>query len=275
MQMVVDHVRKVAKEHGEKEIVEHNTIFSEILESNLPDEEKQIKRLGDEACVMVGAGSDTIKHTLTIACYYILNDQKIYERLVDELVTAIPDRNSTVAWAELEKLPYLTAIIQECTHPLKLTALHGLQANDFRSALRLSYGVTQRSPRLSPTEAIQYKDYTIPPGFAIGMDPVHMHHNEEIFPDSYAFKPERWLGDPIDMKKLQRYNIAFSKGTRQCLGLNLAWAEIYLLLSTVFRRFEMELYETDASCVQIEADFFLPKMKNKEGLKVMIKKREK
>lgn len=107
------------------------------------------------------------------------------------------------------------------------------------------------------------------------MDPVHMHHNEEVFPDSYSFKPERWLGDPAAMKKLQRYNIAFSRGTRQCIGMNLAWAEMYLLLSTVFRRFEMEMWETDKSCVELKADFFLPRMKNTEGVKVLIKKREK
>ena len=107
------------------------------------------------------------------------------------------------------------------------------------------------------------------------MDPVHMHHNEYIFPDSYQFKPERWLGEPASMKKLQRYNIAFSRGTRQCVGMNLAWAEMYLLLSTVFRRFDMELWETDARSVQVEADFFLPRMKNTEGVKVLIKRREK
>lgn len=133
----------------------------------------------------------------------------------------------------------------------------------------------QRSPRLSPTQAIRYGEYTVPPNYAISMDPVHMHHNEEVFPESHKFKPERWLGDPAAMKKLQRYNITFSRGTRQCLGMNLAWAELYLLLSTLFRRYEMELWETDKNCVEVEAEFFLPKMRNGEGVKVMIKKREK
>jgi cytochrome P450 len=141
-------------------------------------------------------------------------------------------------------------------------------------ALRLSYGVTQRSPRFSPNEAIQYGGYTIPPNYGIGMDAVHMHHNEEIFPDSNKFKPERWLGHPAATKKLQRYNITFSRGTRHCLGMNLAWAEMYSLLSTLFRRFEMEMWETDRACVEMEADFFLPKMKKSGGVNVMIKKRE-
>ena len=80
----------------------------------------------------------------------------------------------------------------------------------------------QRSPRLSPTQAIRYGGYTVPPNYAISVDLVHMHHNEKVFPESRKFKLERWLGDPAATKKLQQYNIAFSRGTRQCLGMNLA-----------------------------------------------------
>jgi cytochrome P450 len=35
--------------------------------------------------------------------------------------------------------------------------------------------------------------------------------------------------------------VAFSKGSRACLGLNLAYAEMYLALANVMRRFEMVL----------------------------------
>ena len=48
----------------------------------------------------------------------------------------------------------------------------------------------------------------------------------------------------------------FSKGTRACLGLNIAWAELYLLVTMIFRRYSrkddrregddeyLELFET-------------------------------
>ena len=51
--MVEDHVRAVTKCHENKEdFVRHKTIFSEILESNLPASEKGIRRLRDEAGVL-------------------------------------------------------------------------------------------------------------------------------------------------------------------------------------------------------------------------------
>lgn len=45
-----------------------------------------------------------------------------------------------------------------------------------------------------------------------------MHHDESIFPDSYTFKPERWV-DPAERKRLEKYLVAFSKGSRQCIGM--------------------------------------------------------
>jgi hypothetical protein len=45
-----------------------------------------------------------------------------------------------------------------------------------------------------------------------------MHHNETVFPDSHRFKPERWL-DPAERKRLEKYMVAFSKGSRQCIGI--------------------------------------------------------
>ena len=89
-----------------------------------------------------------------------------------------------------------------------------------------------------------------------------MHHNEDIFPDSHEFNPERWPGDLAATNP--RYVITFSRGTRQFLSMNLAWAGMYLLLSTLFRTFETEMWETDKQCVELRADFSLPKIK-KEG----------
>jgi cytochrome P450 len=112
--MVETHVRRMIQEQDEKKVFGgHKTIFSEILESDLPASEKQVSRLKDEAGVIIGAGSDTIKHALTIASYHILSDKEIERTLVEELVKAMPDRDSTLTWAELETLPYLTAVLQE------------------------------------------------------------------------------------------------------------------------------------------------------------------
>ena len=51
----------------------------------------------------------------------------------------------------------------------------------------------------------------------------------------------------------------------------MAYAELYLALATVFRRFAFELYETDVSDVQLAHDFFLPSPKlDSRGVRVKV-----
>ena len=45
-----------------------------------------------------------------------------------------------------------------------------------------------------------------------------MHHNENIFPDSHSFIPERWSERDGGTPGLECYMVSFSKGSRQCIG---------------------------------------------------------
>ena len=107
-----------------------------------------------------------------------------------------------------------------------------------------------------------------------------MHRNESIFPNSHAFDPNRWLADPVTGEKassptgknLTRYLVSFSKGTRNCVGINLAYAELYIIIANLFRRFEMELFETTSEDVVMEREQFVPWVKaDSLGVRVLIK----
>ena len=80
------------------------------------------------------------------------------------------------------------------------------------------------------------------------------------------FYPGRWLNNP----RLSRYLVSFSKGSRQCLGMNLAYAEIYLCLASLVQRFpKMQLFETVKEDVEIQADYYAPKASGR-GVKVVL-----
>ncbi len=238
------------------------TLFHEILKSNLQDVDKSIERLTDEAQIVVAAGTATTAWAISVATYHLLTTPTILEKLKTELSSAIPDSNVSISLSVLMQLPYLSAVIQE--------------------ALRLSYGVATRLQRISPDKVMFFTDlqnertWIIPAGTPVSMTSVLIHHDPSIFPDSRAYRPERWIENP----RLDKYLVAFSKGSRQCLGINLAYAEMYLCLSNIFRRFGsggkqgfrlkgdegvLELYETELSDVEIEADGFVPL--TKEGTK--------
>lgn len=77
-----------------------------------------------------------------------------------------------------------------------------------QEGLRLGYGVATRLQRVAPNEALQYKDWVIPPGTSTGMTAVLVHNNPEIFPDPQTFNPDRWVENP----RLDKYLLSFSKG---------------------------------------------------------------
>ncbi|KAJ9492516.1 hypothetical protein VN97_g701 [Penicillium thymicola] len=125
--------------------------------------------------------------------------------------------------------------------------------------------------RLDPDGAATLVEYeTMPYLKPVGMTSIFMHHNEAIFSNSQNFIPERWM-DPEQRKNLEKYLVAFSKGSRQCIGIPLARAEILLAIATIFREFEMELYEATVDDVRIVRDMLNghPR-KGSQGVRVMV-----
>ena len=106
------------------------------------------------------------------------------------------------------------------------------------------------------------------------MDNYAVSHDPTIFPDQTTYNPSRWLNDPKapSGKQLSRYMVAFGRGTRSCLGIHLAYAEMYIGLSTLFRRFDLELFETDRTAVDLFMDAFFPRPRPRtKGVRVLVK----
>ena len=209
-------------------------IFYEVLSNEkVRPQEKDTDYLQEEAQTIIGAGTVTTGHILAQLTFYIVDNPKILARLQEELGTVMSEANPSPKWQQLEQLPYLTAIITE--------------------GMRIGYGVSGRLQRIFPDIALHYGDYIIPTMTPVSMTSIMVHDNPLLFPDPRTFEPERFLRQP----ELKRYLLTFSKGTRQCVGMNLAYAEFYLGLAAVFApgRFKIKLFETDVSDVETKHDF--------------------
>ena len=147
-----------------KKQASQDTVFTALLRSDLPAEDLSAIRLQHEAINLVGAGLETTRWALTIACFHLFNKSKILDRLRDELFAAIPNPLEMPSLTELQRIPYLSACIEE--------------------TLRLSYGVTQRSPRLPLTQPTVYGLYILPSKTEISMSIYSIAHDENIFPSS-------------------------------------------------------------------------------------------
>ncbi|TGO48154.1 hypothetical protein BCON_0249g00020 [Botryotinia convoluta] len=236
-----------------------DSVFASVLNSTiLPPSEKTLLRLQQEGSLSVLAGTESPAQTLKIIFYHLLTNPAIITKLRAELDTA----QTPTSWATLEHLPYLSAVIEEGN--------------------RLSFGVTARAARIAD-EQLTYtpsshvkstinkgKSYKIPAGTPISITTLSAHTAETVFPDPFVFNPERWLGD--EGRERRKYQMAFGKGGRICIGIELARAELYLVTAALVTRFDMKLYETDDSDVAFMYDYqvAMPKLDSK-GVRVMAK----
>ncbi|PGH19327.1 hypothetical protein AJ80_04080 [Polytolypa hystricis UAMH7299] len=262
-------VRRILEENasGKASTDRPHTIFDQIIQSKLPPSEKSFSRLAQEGGLVVGAATVGTAWAITVAVFYLVHQPETLKALKTELGASIPKVGEKLDLTVLEHLPYLSAVIQE--------------------ALRVSIGASHRSQRICPDESVTYtepdtgRQWHIPPGTPMSLSHILIFQDEKIFPDPLAFKPERWLDDP----ELDRYQVAFSKGTRNCIGMNLALAEMYLILAEIFRRYgsdrysvsgdigALELFETDVSDVTCVGDGGVPYItEGSQGVRFKIKK---
>lgn len=248
-------VRDVIVKRTDAKNIERGHIFASMLDADVPAAEKTVQRLAMEAQVLVIAGMLTTAHTLMTIVYHVLANRHVLDRLMDEISNVSLDSS---VLSDLEKLPYLTAVIYE--------------------GLRVAYGVPHRLQRVSPDTALRYGKYVIPPGTPVSMSAMLQHKDPKIFPEPETFRPERWLPIKTEGQRLHRYLVPFSKGSRQCVGMNLANAELYMTLAGLFLRFgdSMEFWNTVFERdIATSVDGFnpLPTLTSK-GLMVIMKKAE-
>lgn len=79
-------------------------------------------------------------------------------------------------------------------------------------------------------------EYAVPADSPVLMSILLLHHREDLYPDPFAFRPERW-----DDRRPGTYDwIPFGGGRRRCLGAALAMAEQRVVLETMARRLDLE-----------------------------------
>ncbi|KAH8810910.1 cytochrome P450 [Xylogone sp. PMI_703] len=241
-----------SKKDGDQ--TKYKTIFHAILDSDLPPQEKTLDRLSDEGQILLGAAAETTGTSLTKTIFHLLqieNEAKL-QRLRKELKSVMPEPTSNPSCLVLEQLPYLCAVVSE--------------------GLRHQYGATTRISRVAKEEVMKYKDQEIPGGTPISSTPYIILMNPIIFPHPEEFLPERWLLENGEYNRgLEKYLVSWGKGPRQCIGINLAYTEIFFAIAMIFRRFEMRLYETDFGDVKMVHDFFMgyPAL-NSKGVRIIV-----
>ncbi|XXH05544.1 hypothetical protein Hte_011974 [Hypoxylon texense] len=233
---------KALQEADEQEKVLLEEFDNLVKASSTHDNERAVKRLQTRER-HVRLSEQTLSQKKKHPVYHVSTDAAILKRLRDELAQAAadePNGGDIAALHRYEQLPFLTAVIME--------------------GLRLSPGIGGRSPRIAPDRELVCGDkWRIPAGTPVGTIVSMMHLDEALYPNPYRFGPEPWMR-PDARKKAEKMFAPFSRGSRICLGMQFAylqileltwfafaWAESYLVVSTLVRKFDFNFtgVETD------------------------------
>jgi cytochrome P450 len=121
-------------------------------------------------------------------------------------------------------LPYLRACIDE--------------------GLRLRPSLPGGLPRIVPAGGMQVSGKWFDEGTTLSVSTYTVHRDPSVFHDApETYRPERWL--ELGSNELQRGFLAFSQGGRACLGRNIAYFQMFLVIATLFSRYEFALREPD------------------------------
>ncbi|KAL3465633.1 cytochrome P450 [Aspergillus heterothallicus] len=212
------------------------SIFNALVDPSLPPQERTVDRLTEEGMIVLGAGAETTANTLTLGAYHLIRNPSVVLRLREELKnTAMPHHDSQPRWADLEKLPYLTAVVNE--------------------TLRLAIGGSWRMPRIATQETLICNGVELPAGTPLITCSWFVHMNPEIFPNPTKFDPDRWIVAAERGIHLPKYLTNFAKGSRNCLGINLAYAELYIVMARFAREFNMDFHNTTDADIAYDRDY--------------------
>ncbi len=86
------------------------TIFYDVLTNDqVRPEEKTVDHLAGEAHVVVGAGTVTTSHILSVLTFHVVNNPDILDKLRAELATVMTKTQPRPKLRQLEPLPYLVS----------------------------------------------------------------------------------------------------------------------------------------------------------------------
>ena len=168
------------------------------------------------------AGHETTTITLTFLMHELSRRPELQSALRKELFTLEPGLyygpSLVVGPADVD-LPDLPS-------PRSIDALALLDAIVMET-LRLHSAVPGPQPRMTPHNPSQpttLGQYTgIPGGVRVSGRAWTLHRNQDVYPDPWAWKPERWLNADKDSKdEMMRWFWAFGSGGRMCIGSHFA-----------------------------------------------------
>jgi gibberellin 13-oxidase len=90
---------------------------------------------------------------------------------------------------------------------------------------------------------MKIKDYDIPVGYNVAVNPLSIHYNESLWKNAREFNPDRWT----DIKTTKYEYLSFGKNTNECPGKKFAIHSTMVFLIEFFKTFSIQFNESKFS----------------------------
>ncbi|KAJ8108073.1 hypothetical protein OPT61_g8425 [Boeremia exigua] len=187
--------------------------------------EYSTSELHAECELLIIAGSDTTSIVLSAAYFYLSRNPRIQERLAQEIQSTFASYDDIKAGPKLQSCTFLTAFLME--------------------AMRMAPPVAAEPGREVLPGGTTVNGHYFPQGTQVSTAFWAMHYNEDYYPEALQFRPERWIegeaGSTVESVALAESAFcAFSAGSRGCVGKNMAWMEMRIVISKTLWKFEIK-----------------------------------
>jgi cytochrome P450 len=198
---------EIAARRADPKLREGDDILSMLMSATFEDGEPMSdEELRDQLMTLLLAGHETTATALAWTFDLLLRNPAAMDRLRDEIEAGEGD-------------DYLRAVISE--------------------ALRLRPVIPIAGRRL--VEPLEVDGYHLPAGTDVAPSIYLTHTRPDVYPDPYAFKPERFLDDGPETYSW----IPFGGGVRRCLGAAFAEFEMRIVLTEVIGRCRLQSAHPD------------------------------
>jgi cytochrome P450 len=158
--------------------------------------------------------------------------------LRDELMTLLVAGHETtaseLAWA-FERLTRTPDVLARLTEEIDSDGGDAYVTATVHETLRRKPVLPNAAPRLV-IEPVEVGGWSYEPGVCLIADAYLLHHDPDVYPDPYAFRPERFLDEQPGTYTW----IPFGGGRRRCLGASFALLEMKIVLRAVLAQAGLE-----------------------------------
>lgn len=179
--------------------------------------------LYNECELLIIAGSDTTSIVMSAMMFYLSRNPAIQARLAEEISSTFTSIDDIQSGPKLSGCKYLKSFIQE--------------------ACRMTPPVLAEPARQVRPGGTVVDGQFFPEGTQLSTGLYCLSYNEDVYPEPFKFQPERWiLGEgatPESLALAESGFCAFITGSRGCIGKNLAWLEMMLVMAKLVWKFEL------------------------------------